>query len=111
VETNTTNSIHPKHTAHIKENSKTSGLNAIGDQITLHLIPGDQKPFHTFKCRFETSETTGVTRMLYVPHNAFAHVSSMTALKYEKRREISSLPQEGTKSVLPFHALQNALQN
>jgi hypothetical protein len=35
----------------------------------------------------------------------------MTTLKYEKHREISSPPQEGTKSILPFHALRNALQN
>jgi hypothetical protein len=35
----------------------------------------------------------------------------MSALKYEKHREISSPPQEGTNSILPSHALQNALQN
>jgi len=29
----------------------TAGLIAIGDQVTLQLIPGDQKPFHNFKCR------------------------------------------------------------
>jgi len=49
--------------------------------------------------------------MWYGTRNASAHVSSMSALKYEKHREISSPPQEGTNPILPSHALQNALQN
>jgi hypothetical protein len=77
----------------------------------LHLIPGDQKPLRNFKCRPQTSEITDVTQIWYRMYNASARVSSMSALKYETHREISSPPQVGTNSILPSHALQNALQN
>jgi hypothetical protein len=49
--------------------------------------------------------------MWYETYVGIARVYSMTALEYEKQREISSAPQECTKSILQFHALQNALQN